>query len=171
VREGKRPSHQCAGKEKRRARGYYSGAHTVFFSPPFGKILSGCYAAVGAVRRARSPSLRRPGRARPAGQSRDGRGHARFDAAGTPPPVRPSDRHGAHTGTGSLWTRCVSPAHTCTDTLARTHTYSSDIHAIARTPSAALQFSSDQRYTVRKRLPERTCRARYTTKYLIVILI
>lgn len=88
-----------------------------YFSPSFGKILSGCYAAAGAARRARSPSLRRSVRERPAGQSRDGRGHARFANAGTPPPVRPRDRHGAHTGTGSLWTRCVSPAHTRTDTL------------------------------------------------------
>lgn len=83
-----------------------------YFSPSFGKILSGCYAASGAARRARSPSLRRSVWERPAGQSRDGRGHARFVTARTPPPVRPRDRRGAHTGTGSLWTRCVSPAHT-----------------------------------------------------------
>lgn len=48
----------------------------------------------------------------------------------------------------------------------RTHTHTlTHVLAIARTPSAALQFSSDQRYTVRKRLPVRTCRARYETKY------
>lgn len=78
------------------------GARALLFLFFFGKIVSGCYATRAPHRCVATPG--RPIASRT--QTRPLFGHLRRNATSAR-----RDRFGAHTGTGSLRTRCVSPVH------------------------------------------------------------